>query len=116
MLKKWRMRKQTKEKELIRKIAMMPSLMIMFMELGTQNVYATGSAAGIVQPINLLVQLMAAFVVAMGGYWLVKGVYEWGVAHQDQNVTGQNLALKGIVSGVVCVGVSAILAYLGFTI
>lgn len=109
-------KKQTKHAyELLEKVLLILGLFQAFMMLTTLDVFAAAPTT-IIQPINLLVELFAALVVAMGGYWLVKGIYEWSVAHQASDVSGQNIALKGIVSGILCVSVSAVLAYLGFTI
>lgn len=101
--------------ELIAKVLLIFGLLQAFMMTTTLDVFASAPDQ-VIQPINLLVELFAALVVAMGGYWLVKGIYEWSVAHQSSDVSGQNVALKGIVSGILCVSVSIVLAYLGFTI
>lgn len=67
----------------------------------------------ITKGINNLKNLVVSAVAAIGGIVLVKNVMEFASAYQQQDSSGMNSALKGIVGGLMMVCVGAVLTVLG---
>lgn len=103
------MNKLKKMKELAEKLII---TMTLILNLNVVNVYAA-STSSITAPLNNLKTLLLAIVGAVGGVFLVKGVYEFAVAYQQGDNAGMSAALKGLISGIMMVGVSTVLAIMG---
>lgn len=71
------------------------------------------AADQITSGINNLKTLVVSAVAAIGGIVLVKNVMEFASAYQQQDSSGMNSALKGIVGGLMMVCVGAVLTVLG---
>lgn len=71
------------------------------------------AANDIVKGIDNLKTVVTAAVVAIGGIVLVKNVMEFASAYQQQDSSGMNSALKGIVGGIMMAGVAAVLKVMG---
>ena len=72
------------------------------------------NTTAITQPLENLKTLVLAVIAAVGVIILAKNVMEFAQAYQQQDSATMNAALKGIVSGIMMAGISAVLAFLGF--
>ena len=71
------------------------------------------AAEEITSAMNNMKTLVVSAVAAVGGIVLVKNVMEFASAYQQQDSSGINSALKGIVSGLMMVCVGGVLKVLG---
>ncbi len=80
----------------------------------TSVVYAAGDTSAVTKPLDNLKTLIIAVIGAVGIIILAKNVMEFAQAYQQQDSSTMNSALKGIVAGIMMVGISSVLSFLGF--
>lgn len=99
------------EKRLLRTAACVALLMV-FTQLPSMQVLASGDYAAVTAPFDTLKGLVAAILSSIGYIITLWGIGEWGIAYQGAEGTMQAQAFKRIGGGFVMVLAPQILAIL----
>lgn len=85
-----------------KQLGIMLTLVAVFV-LGTIPVYAAGGADVITNGFNVIYDIIAAVVSAIGTILLLWGVFEWAQSMSVQDGGTQNLAFKRIGGGLIAI-------------
>lgn len=99
------------EKRLLRTAACL-ALLLVFTQLPSMQVLASGDYAAVTAPFDTLKGLVAAILSSIGYIITLWGIGEWGIAYQGAEGTMQAQAFKRIGGGFVMVLAPQILAIL----
>lgn len=81
----------------------------------SQIVILAADVDAVMKPLQNLKTLVISVIGAVGLIVIAKNVMEFGSAYQSNDSAGMNSALKGFVGGLLMAGISAVLAFLGFS-
>ena len=95
------MRKKNNEK-FFKQLSVMLAFVAVLV-LGTIPVYAAGGADVITNGFNVIYDIIAAVVSAIGTILLLWGVFEWAQSMSVQDGGTQNLAFKRIGGGLIAI-------------
>ena len=76
------------------------------------DVYADANTSEITNPINTVLTIFKAIVMAIGGIILLKNIVETAQAYQQQDSSGMHSGLKGIAAGAIMLGAGTIMTIL----
>lgn len=77
---------------------------------------ALTSADDILAPAKNLVTLLEAGVAIWGAVVIIKNVSELSAALKNQDDSGLNSAIKGLIGGILMAGIGAVLTFLGVNV
>lgn len=107
--KKWK-RKRQMVKGVMQKLYFS---MGMLLTVSNPVMAAKNDASSVTAPLDALKGLVLAIIGAVGVIYLAKNIMEFAQAYQQADSTSMKSALKGIVGGVIMVGISTVLTLLG---
>lgn len=107
--RKWK-RKRRMVKGVLQKLCFS---MGMLLTVSNPVMAAKNDASSVTAPLDALKELVLAIIAAVGVIYLAKNIMEFAQAYQLQDSASMNSALKGIVGGVIMVGISTVLTLLG---
>lgn len=132
---KQNLKKCRKRKHAWKKFCVFAALLAMMILMGTEHqAYAAPTPTPIPTPttapvevpdlsnfqplliLKAIVTLVMAYVTYMGVMQVVRGVQDWSTAMQQNDTTGTNAALRGIVGGAIQAFVSVLIGIFGIVI